>query len=411
LEAVVVAVQALGTVVPGVSAPDFLRDPTEAAAALHTLCRRLEAWLPVLSARQELTRQWQTAVGQDPGQLVPELIRYAHVVGATCIGAASRPELSGVEFDLGIVDEAGQIGVTDALVPLTRVRRGVLVGDDRQLPPFLDTEVADWARATGDPVLLRLTSQSALEQLRAGLPSSHVVQLTRQRRMPAEIADFISAHFYAGRLLTEKEHRHSDPLFASPMAFVDTSRLPERTRRESQGGRAEGGARKGFFNTCEARLLARLAAFYHRRGCEWVVIVPYLAQRSEVVRRLTPLIGDSELANASVGSVDSYQGGERDVVLYGFTRSNPEGRIGFLKELRRINVAFTRAKSQLVLTGDLSSLLNADDPGFRSLAEAMHRHLLDRGDLRDFHDVMGALDHAAADMTETAPPSARRGRP
>jgi hypothetical protein len=410
-EAAGVAVQALGTVVPGVSAPTFLRDPTEAAAALHTLRQRLEAWLPVLSARQELTRQWQTAVGRDPGQLVPELIRYAQVVGATCIGAASRPELSGVEFDLGIVDEAGQIGVPDALVPLTRVRRGVLVGDDRQLPPFLDTEVADWARATGDPALLRLTSQSALEQLRAGLPSSHVVQLTRQRRMPAEIADFISAHFYAGRLLTEKEHRHTDPLFASPMAFVDTSRLPERTRRESQGGRAEGRTRKGFFNTCEARLLARLAAFYHQRGSEWVVIVPYLAQRSEVVRHLTPLIGDSELADASVGSVDSYQGGERDVVLYGFTRSNPEGRIGFLKELRRINVAFTRAKSQLVLTGDLSNLLNADDPGFRALAEAMHRHLLDRGDLWDFHDVMGALDHAAADMTDAVSPSARRGRP
>jgi hypothetical protein len=123
------------------------------------------------------------------------------------------------------------------------------------------------------------------------------------------------------------------------------------------------------------------------------------------------LIGDSELADASVGSVDSYQGGERDVVLYGFTRSNPEGRIGFLKELRRINVAFTRAKSQLVLTGDLSNLLNADDPGFRALAEAMHRHLLDRGDLWDFHDVMGALDHAAADMTDAVSPSARRGRP
>jgi hypothetical protein len=410
-EAAGVAVQALGTVVPDVPAPTPLRDPAEAAAALHTLRRQLQEWLPVVSARQELTRQWQAAVGQDPGQLVPELVRYAHVVGATCIGAASRPELSGVEFDLGIVDEAGQIGIADALVPLTRVRRGVLVGDDRQLPPFLDTAVADRARETGDPGLLRLTSQSALEQLRVGLPSTHVVQLTRQRRMPAEIADFISASFYRGRLLTEKEHRHTDPLFASPMAFVDTSSLPDRARRESRTRAAEGRGRKGPFNTCEARLLARLAAFYHDRGAEWVVIVPYLAQRTEVVRHLTPLIGDSELAGASVGSVDSYQGGERDVVLYGFTRSNTDGRIGFLKELRRVNVALTRAKTQLVLTGDLSTLLNADDPGFRTLAENLHRHLLDRGDLWNVQDIMAALDKAAPDLAEAVPPSPRSGRP
>ncbi|WP_329214246.1 AAA domain-containing protein [Streptomyces sp. NBC_01485] len=414
-EAADMAVHALGAAVPGVSAPTRLSDPADAAGALHTLHRQLEAWLPLVSERRKLTRQWQAAIAQDPGQLVPELVRYAQVVGATCIGAASCAELSGVDFDLGILDEAGQIGVPDALVPLTRVRRGVLVGDDRQLPPFLDSEVAEWAQGAGDPRLLRLTSHSALELLRAGLPSSHIVQLTRQRRMPAEIADFISASFYRGELLTEKEHRHTDPMFASPMAFVDTAALPDRQRHETGGRRAESRGRKGVFNTCEARLLARLAAFYHRRGSEWVVIVPYLAQRLEVVRHLTPLIGDSQLADASVGSVDSYQGGEREVVLYGFTRSNPEGRIGFLKELRRANVAFTRAKSQLVLTGDLSTLLRADDPGFRALADDLHRHLLDRGDLWDYQDVMAALDEALDDtapsLDEEAGPSPEGGRP
>ncbi|MEV8454088.1 AAA domain-containing protein [Streptomyces sp. NPDC052095] len=410
-EAADMAVSALGAVMPDVPAPTRMRDPADAAAALHALHLHLEASLPVLSQRRGLSEQWRAAIGQDTSQLVPELVRYAQVVGATCIGAASRPELSGVDFDLGIVDEAGQIGVPDALVPLTRVRRGVLVGDDRQLPPFLDSTVAEWARGTSDPALLRLTSQSALEQLRAGLPASHVVQLTRQRRMPAEIADFISAVFYRGELLTEKEHRHTDPLFASPMAFVDTAALPERVRRESSGRRTERGGRKGSFNLCEARLLARLAAFYHRRGSEWVVIVPYVAQRLEVVRHLTPLIGDSQLVDASVGSVDSYQGGESEVVLYGFTRSNREGRIGFLKELRRANVAFTRAKSQLVLTGDLSTLLRADDPGFRALAEDLHKHLLDRGDLRDYREVMTALDETVPDPGHGAFAASEGDRP
>ncbi|WP_416974259.1 DEAD/DEAH box helicase [Streptomyces sp. 4F14] len=400
-EAAGMAVHALGSVMPSASAPARPRDPAEATAALHALHQQLEAWVPVLAQREQLTLQWQAAIGQDTGQLVPELVRYAQVVGATCIGAASRAELSGVEFDLGIVDEAGQIGIADTLVPLSRVRRGVLVGDDRQLPPFRDSEVDEWAQGVGDPELVRLLSQSALERLRAGLPSSHVVRLTRQRRMPAEIADFISAAFYRGELLTEKDHRHTDPLFASPMAFVDTAALPDRVRRESGGHQAGGRGRRGPSNTCEARLLAELAAFYHRRGSEWVVIVPYLAQRLEVVRHLTPLIGDSRLADASVGSVDSYQGGESDVVLYGFTRSNPEGRIGFLKELRRVNVAFTRAKNQLVLTGDLGTLLRADDPGFRTLMDDLHRHLLDRGDLRDYRDVMAALAEDAPGPVHT----------
>ncbi|MFI6644042.1 DEAD/DEAH box helicase [Streptomyces sp. NPDC050504] len=409
-EAADMAVHALSAVVPSTPMPTRSADPAEAAAALHSLHGQLTGWLPLLSRRRELAQQWQAAIGQEPGQLVPELVRYAQVVGATCIGAASRAELSGVDFDLGIVDEAGQIGVADTLVPLTRVRRGVLVGDDRQLPPFRDSEVDEWAQGAGDPELVRLMSQSALERLRAGLPPSHIVQLTRQRRMPAEIADFISASFYRGGLLTEKEHQHTDPLFTSPMAFVDTAALPDRLRHESGRGRAEGRGHKGPFNTCEARLLARLAAFYHRRGSEWVVIVPYLAQRLEVVRHLTPLIGDSQLADASVGSVDSYQGGERDVVLYGFTRSNPEGRIGFLKELRRANVAFTRAKSQLVLVGDLGTLARADDPGFRALMGDLHQHLIDRGDLRDYRDVMADLDEAVPEAGKTADPSPEGGR-
>ncbi|MEU6388306.1 AAA domain-containing protein [Streptomyces sp. NPDC046939] len=405
------AAHALGTVVPDAAPPVLPPDPVGAAAALHALHAELAGWLPVLDKRLELAAQWQAATGQDPRQLVPELVRYAQVVGATCIGAASRAELSGVDFDLGIVDEAGQIGVADTLVPLTRVRRGVLVGDDQQLPPFRDSEVDEWARGTGDPELLRLMSQSALARLRAGLPSSHVVRLTRQRRMPAEIADFISAAFYGGTLLTEKDHRHTDLLFTSPMAYVDTAALPMRTRFEKGSNRAEGRNRKGPFNPCEARLLARLAAYYHRRGSEWVVIVPYLAQRQEVIRHLTPLIGDSQLAEASVGSVDSYQGGERDIVLYGFTRSNPHGRIGFLKELRRTNVAFSRAKTQLVLTGDLSTLMRADDPDFRDLVSALHRHLLDRGDLRQYAAVMADLDDAVPDLGKVTDPSAEGSRP
>ncbi|RPF33173.1 DEAD/DEAH box helicase [Streptomyces sp. TLI_185] len=362
--------------------------------------RALNSWLgrrlPVLAARKQLASEWRAAIAAEPEQLVPEFIRYAHVVGATCIGTASRPELSGIDFDLAIVDEAGQIGIADALVPLVRARRGVLVGDHKQLPPFLDTEVADWGQGIASAELRELMAKSALERLVDGLPSSHVVQLSVQRRMPVEIAGFVSSAFYGNQLHTEKDHTHHDPLFDSPIAFVDTGELPARERQESSGRRAqESFGRTGVLNRCEARLLARLAAFYHRHGGDWTVIVPYRAQVTAVVAEVTRLIGDAQRAAASVGTVDSFQGGEREVILYGFTRSNAEGRIGFLKELRRANVAFTRAQRQLVLVGDLGTLLRADDPDFRTLAQSLHEHIRSCGDIRSHRDVLARLGRPA----------------
>ncbi|TQJ87862.1 DEAD/DEAH box helicase [Streptomyces sp. SLBN-31] len=369
-----------------------LPSPAPERDELRALNRWLERRLPLLTARRQLAAEWRTAITAEPEQLVPEFIRYAHVVGATCIGTASRPELSGVDFDLAIVDEAGQIGIADALVPLVRARRGVLVGDHKQLPPFLDSEVADWGKDIASAELRGLMAKSALERLVDGLPASHIVQLSVQRRMPVEIAGFVSSTFYGNLLRTEKDHVHHDPLFDSPIAFVDTGGLSAREREESSGRRAqESFGRAGVSNRCEARLLARLAAFYHGHGGDWTVIVPYRAQVAAVVAEVSQLIGDAQRAKASVGTVDSFQGGEREVILYGFTRSNAEGRIGFLKELRRANVAFTRAQRQLVLVGDLGTLLRADDPDFRALMHGLYEHLRSCGDIRASHDVMGRL--------------------
>src|SRR5262249_22012331 len=157
---------------------------------------------------------WVAEAAGESEQLYPELIRYADVLAATCIGAGSRPELGDLDVDLAIVDEAGQIGVADALLPLVRAQRAGLGGEHKQLPPFLDSDVQAWGKLVGDPVVQGMLTKSALELVVRALPpdSPSVVWLTEQRRMPQVIAEFASARFYAGRLETPpglREH-HDD---------------------------------------------------------------------------------------------------------------------------------------------------------------------------------------------------------
>lgn len=347
--------------------------------------------LPALVARAKLLTDWHAEASGATEQLYPELIRYADVVAATCIGAASRPELSDIDFDLAIVDEAGQIGAANVLVPLVRARRGVLVGDQQQLPPYLDAAVAAWGKGVGDPAVRDLLAKSALERLVGKLPEASVVMLTWQRRMPSAIADFISAAFYDGKLRTAVSRQHRDLLFSSPMAFVDTARLPAAQRHEKSGRDREQWGQPGYTNPAEADLLTELAAFYQRQGAEWAVIVPYRAQAAAITAALTPLVGDAELVRLNVGTVDSFQGGERDVILYGFTRSNPGRNVGFLDELRRANVAFTRARHQLVLVGDMDTLAMARDERFGELARSLRDYLAEHGDVRQYRDIHDRL--------------------
>lgn len=378
-EAAQAAIAAVRPLVPALDASD-----------IPGLRSRLAEWLPLLATRARLLAEWREEALADTDQLAPELIRYADVVAATCIGAASRPELAGVDVDIAVVDEAGQIAMTNAIVPLVRAKRAVLVGDHMQLPPFLDSEVEAWGARVADPLLRDLLAKSALELLVDRVPESNVVMLTRQRRMPATISDFISTTFYAGRLRTAVDRTHNDPIFRRPMALIDTGGLPLATRRERPSGR-DRWDQPGCVNPAEAVMLAELAAFYHRRDADWAIIVPYRAQLTEIKRQVRLLLGADSKIDLNIGTVDAFQGGERDVLLYGFTRSNTSGNVGFLNELRRANVAFTRARYQLVMVGDLSTLLNARDSGFRGLAGSLHDHLERHGEIRAYDEIRALL--------------------
>jgi hypothetical protein len=391
-EALHAARAALEAVAPMGVTPPPVRDADdgELAAAQEWLT----GWLPVLAARRDLLAEWIDEASGESSQLYPELLRYAQVLASTCTGAGSRPELADLDFDLAIVDEAGQIGVADALVPLVRARRAVLVGDHMQLPPFLDSDVEAWGKLVGDPVVQSTLKRSALEIVVDALPagSPNVVWLTEQRRMPEVIAKFASAQFYEGRLETPPGLReHRDELFRSALAFVDTSALDWTERGDRSGQDRERWGQRGYDNPGEARMLADLAAYYYHAHQDWGVIVPYLAQAELIRRLLTGRAGDAEEVRLNVGTVDSFQGGERDVILYGFTRSNPERRVGFLSERRRVNVAITRARLQLVLIGDLETLTEARDKGFRELARSLRDYVAGCGEVVSHDAACGRL--------------------
>jgi hypothetical protein len=356
--------------------------------ALGEFARWCHEWEPFLRERSNLLADWRERLARPSEQLHAELVRYADVIGATCIGVdVQRNGLADLDFDLAVVDEAGQIPLASTLVPLSRARRAVLVGDHHQLPPFVDDDVQHWLRRhhehrTGtDPALVTdLLVRSAFERLLSKAPSGNQVLLDRQRRMPAVLAEFVSETFYGGRLTTATKPRPPSPIFRSPLAVIDTSALPPSERAERNRPRSETWQSAGRDNRAEARLVLELARWYTEDKRDWVVITPYRAQVQLIDLYLREALG-ADAIRGRIGTVDLFQGQERDIVMFSFTRSNSGGRVGFLSELRRLNVAITRARDQLILIGDRKTLTNAHDEGFRSLARRLFQYADQHGDV------------------------------
>ncbi|MFC7380628.1 DEAD/DEAH box helicase [Sphaerisporangium rhizosphaerae] len=386
--------------VPPLAVPDDL-------AAWRVLRDQFGASVRMLRGRAGLLAEWRDGIGDAELDLQREFVRYADVVAATCIGTATSKLLAELQFDLAIVDEAGQISTPNLLVPLIRAKRCVLVGDHMQLPPYLDDEVRQWRESLArDAALPReaareigeLLRHSAFERLYGTVPPDHQVMLAVQRRMPQEIGRFVSDAFYQGSLLTDHSGGGGDPVFTSPFAMVDTADLSAGERGERSAGRGEGGNGHGWVNPLEADLIVRLVTRYARHYRDWAVILPYRAQAERIRAGLRNTLGDGPQVADNVGTVDSFQGGERDLIVYGFTGSNPRGEVGFLTELRRLNVAVSRAKWQLVLVGDTTTLGAARDEGFRALMGRMLDHLGEAGDRRPSAEVRARLDRAEGEF-------------
>jgi hypothetical protein len=276
---------------------------------------------------------------------VERVLDSAAVVCATLTGVDSET-LGKRRFDLAVLDEACQSTEPASWVPLLRADRVVLAGDPCQLPPtVLSPEAAERGLAV-----------SLMERVMAQFGPGVSRLLTVQYRMHAAVMGFSSVEFYGGELIADESvigHRlcdlpdvRAEPLTEEPVKFIDTAGAgyDEEQEEDTESRR----------NPQEAALAAKYVRALLDAGVSptgIAVIAPYAAQ----VRRLRDLL---PVPGLEIDSVDGFQGREKEAVVLSLVRSNPEGEIGFLADVRRTNVALTRARRKLIVVGDSATLAN-----------------------------------------------------
>ena len=313
-----------------------------------------------------------------------ELFGEARVIACTLVGSAHRL-LEGMKFGTLFIDEAAQALEAACWIPMRRASRVILAGDHCQLPPTVKSIAA----------LRAGLGKTLMERIAENKPEV-VTLLKIQYRMNEDIMRFSSDWFYGGQVESAPQIKYRSILdFDHPITWIDTSNeenqitiegedAPEDSASTSSSESTSSpasvtnqnsdlnfkeqfvGESFGRINKAEAELtLLTLAEYFTKIGKQRVlsesidvgIISPYRAQ----VQYLKKLIKKYEFFKPyrrliSVNTVDGFQGQERDVILISLVRSNDEGQIGFLKDLRRMNVAMTRARMKLIILGNKDTM-------------------------------------------------------
>ena len=307
-----------------------------------------------------------------------ELFGEARVIACTLVGSAHRL-LEGMKFGTLFIDEAAQALEAACWIPMRRASRVILAGDHCQLPPTVKSIAA----------LRAGLGKTLMERIAENKPEV-VTLLKIQYRMNEDIMRFSSDWFYGGQVESAPQIKYRSILdFDHPITWIDTSNEENRITIEGEDAPEDSastsssvsaanqnsdlnfkeqfvGESFGRINKAEAELtLLTLAEYFTKIGKQRVlsesidvgIISPYRAQ----VQYLKKLIKKYEFFKPyrrliSVNTVDGFQGQERDVILISLVRSNDEGQIGFLKDLRRMNVAMTRARMKLIILGNKDTM-------------------------------------------------------
>ncbi len=327
------------------------------------LIRSMAEWIEINERVSKLLEEAR----ERESEMVNEILRSADVVLGTN-SSFGMDYLEGMEFDVLVIDEATQSTEPSCYIPMILARRWVMAGDHKQLPP---TVVSLEAKS--------ILSKTLFEKLVESHPENSEL-LRIQYRMNERIMEFPSEIFYGGDLIAHEsvrdrtlkdlgfsrcpEGRWSGVLDPEvPLVAVDTSKVPRKWERQRRGSTS-------FENPLEAEISRELVEGLLEMGvpADWIgVITPYDDQ-VELLRKMLP-------DGVKVSMVDGFKGREKEVIVISFVRSNPRGELGFLEDLRRLNVSITRARSKLVIVGDFSTL------GRHPVYSRLRKHVKERGRL------------------------------
>ena len=308
--------------------------------------RSMAMWIK----EDEKVERFYAAIRELEAAIVRDILEGADAVLSTN-GMVGSEAMEGITFDVSVVDEASQQMEPSTLLPLMRAPKAILAGDHKQLPPTV---------VSGLEVLERSLFERLMEKER--VPQT---MLRVQYRMNETIMDFPNRLMYGGKLVAAPsvarrklsiKNLPEEPTLRSlldpdrPVIFADTSgidadeRLPERST--------------SYENPTEAEWVVRCAEALAEGGLapdSIGIITPYLSQVKRIRRML-----EAKGLKIETKSVDGFQGREKEAILISFVRSNVAGAVGFVKDRRRLNVAMTRAKTKLLMVGNLQTLRTND---------------------------------------------------
>ncbi|MFB9861984.1 IGHMBP2 family helicase [Rufibacter immobilis] len=291
--------------------------------------------------------------------ITEDLLDRVQVITCTLVGSANRT-IRHLQYDTVFIDEAAQALEPACWIPITRANRVVLAGDHHQLPPTVKSMAAERGG------LARTLFEKCIER-----QPETAVMLTTQYRMHEHIMGFSNQQFYRGELQAHESVRTATlsevhPVFEPGLIveFIDTAGCGFNDQTIGEGSST---ANPEEADVLLKHLLNLLTPYEPAEASEAQseprlrigIISPYRAQinyltdQVEHEPKLAQLLTRRQL---SVGTVDSFQGQERDIMYISMVRSNPEGEIGFLADIRRMNVAMTRAKKKMVIVGDSATL-------------------------------------------------------
>lgn len=310
-----------------------------------------------LSRIENICKEWQQRVkaGND---LYQECLTDVCIVGATCLGITNLSSKSDLKFNWVIIDEAGKATPPEILVPIGLGEKIILVGDHKQLPPVVDSAL-DKESLQELEITKEELEESLFEYLEERISPSCKNILNEQYRMHPVIGEMVSQMFYQDEKLiskTKAEEKTVETELWGKKAIVWLSTNKKKTAKEEAVSKSQ---HKTYRNVCESEVifeyLLKLENDFKKRGIkkEVGIIAGYRAQR-DYLNRVLDSRYHAAFSNIKVeiNTVDAFQGRETDIIFYSVVRSNDEGDIGFLSDVRRLNVAFSRARELLIIVGN-----------------------------------------------------------